>query len=966
MSRWFQFLIQSVRLALSWAGSFVLWTLWLGLCILLAFQIYIVSANELALPDFVLRRLEEKLAESGLRATFSRTSFDPVGRVLLENVAISLPVYAEPVASARAVFIQFNPLMLAIGHVEPLEVRIMGASVAVPAMLSSTGRPVEWVSDLDATLVPGEKAFVIRQLSARVSGVAVSARGTVLLPRRTAAPPANLAAMLTRHFPTAARQALAWSQQVERFENPELQLELAPSESGATSINVTLLARAARLDQPAPVHVTALRANTRVLLLEDVPTTWIEFSAGEVTVGQDVHIHRVHANIYGRLQANALAFDMREIALTADAVTAAGIPVSDISAQLFPRPYPFFEVAVAANVFDQPLSVRGYTDTLAGTANLRLQGDLSPRILDALSERLGVRVQRFFDFERLTIDRGEVRFAEKWAFEKLLASVRVDGINAYGVRMTDGVAAVELDPERFYAPEAFARVGDNFARGSYEQIFSTLEFRFLLAGQLRPLAISPWFREWWPNFFKQLEFPTAPPVANVDVRGFWTQGYRTSVFVQADALKPVIRGAEFDRVRTRIFVRPGFFDGLEVLGFRPEGDVRGRFTHVINQETSAWRSFDLALDSSVDLAVARQIVGPMLNPVLEPFQLSATPSLDLVGRFTGPDAPEGLQRNVTVAARTTGPFRFFEFPLQDVSFRATLKDDDITVEDIEAVFAGGTAAGRAQVTGLSKERQLGFDVHVRDASLGQAAATLQAFLALRKGQPAPAEGKFVQEKANVRLDLAASAEGRYNDPFSFRGAGNATLQGAELGEVSLLGALSELLSFTTLTFNSAQANLRIDGAKLTFSEVKLQGTDAAIDARGTYALDRQELDFNAKLFPFQESENLFKSVVGAVLSPLSNVFEVKLSGSLEKPEWALLLGPTNFLRSLASDGPEARESVPSELPQAGPLASPINPAAANSAGDTPPDPPADAPAKPTAEPANDATVRFDLNPAAVP
>ena len=82
---------------------------------------------------------------------------------------------------------------------------------------------------------------------------------------------------------------------------------------------------------------------------------------------------------------------------------------------------------------------------------------------------------------------------------------------------------------------------------------------------------------------------------------------------------------------------------------------------------------------------------------------------------------------------------------------------------------------------------------------------------------------------------------------------------------------------------------------------------SAIDAHGDYALDRKELDFKAKLFPFQESGNLIKTVVGAVLTPISNVFEVKLTGSLEKPEWAFVIGPTNFLRSLA---PENAEPAP--------------------------------------------------------
>lgn len=903
MKRWFQLGGQAARLVGSWIGSFILWTLWLALSVLLAFQLYIASAQELSLPDFVLRRLEDKLAESGLRATFSRTSFDPGGRILVENARLWLPAYAEPVFTARAIFVQVNPLMLVLGQVDPVDVKIMDAAVVVPAMLSNTGQSIELVRDIEATLQPNDKSFTLRQLSARVAGVALSARGTILLPRSTTTTPMdNLGDALARTFPLVARQALRWSEYVSLFDRPEIQLELTPSESGATSINVILLARAARLEKPTAIQATQIRATTRVLLLADTPTTWIEVSAASLKIG-DARIDQVQGSVYGRLQPDGFQFDMREIAVTAAAVTAAGFPVTAISAQLFPRPYPQFDVVASANLFGAPLGILGRTDPLAGWAFVNFSGDLSPRIMGALSERLRTDVRRFFDFESLAIDQAYARIGEKWQFEKLEAKVRVQGVNAYGVRMTDGVATVELDPRRFYSPAAFARIGDNFARGSYEQNLDTLEYRFLLAGRLRPLEISTWFREWWPNFFQQLEFPTAPPNASVDVRGFWKEGHRTSVFVQADAPKPIIRGADFERVRTRLFIRPGFFDGLEVTGSRPEGVLRGRFTYIIDPETDAWRSVDLAFDSTVDLSVPSRIVGPLLASILTPFEVTGVPTLKFLARFTGPGATEGKHQQMRIHAVTRDAFRFYKFPLQHVSFQATVADDDITIEEVEAMFAGGVVGGRARLTGLGEQRRLGFDVQLRDASLGQTSAVLQGFFAEQKGQPAPAPGKFMQEKANVRLDFAASAEGRFDDLHSFRGSGNATLQGAEIGEVPLLGALSEVVPFTTLRFNKAQANLKIEGSKLVFPEVKLLGTDSAIDATGTYSLERRELDFNAKILPFQESENLIKTVVSAVLSPLSAAFEVKLSGTLENPKWALLRGPTNLLRSLGPDEP---------------------------------------------------------------
>ncbi len=165
----------------------------------------------------------------------------------------------------------------------------------------------------------------------------------------------------------------------------------------------------------------------------------------------------------------------------------------------------------------------------------------------------------------------------------------------------------------------------------------------------------------------------------------------------------------------------------------------------------------------------------------------------------------------------------------------------------------------------------------------------------------------------MKLDFAASAEGFYDDPFSFRGDGNVALHGAEIGEVPLLGTLSELLKFTALRFTEARGNFKIEGTKVVFPKVELRGANSTIDAHGDYALDKRTLDFNAKIFPFQESESLLKSVVGAVLTPLSNAFEVRLTGSLEKPEWAFVMGPTNFLRALAEGGEaHAKPAAPSD------------------------------------------------------
>ena len=917
MKAWFKVLWGGTRTLVGSFFSFLLWLLWFALAAALVVQLYIATAHELSVPEFLLRRAESRLADYGLSATFGRTRFDPTGNVLLEDARVFLPGYSEPVLTVRSAFVRLNPLMLVVGQVEPRDIRLTGATLFVPAMVSRTARAEEFVRGLDATIEPGKSQLTLHQLTARIAGVAVAARGTMMLPRRAEKPAsAALATFLSEQFPLLCRRAMALTDELARLEEPVLTIELTPSESGAIAMHVTATARAAKLEQPLAASAKNIRASTRLLLFGETPPTHIDVSVEELQLPNATVARDVQAHIAGRFAPGSGQFDLREVRATASAVESAGVVAHAISAQVFPGPLPRIEAKIVARILESRLGLQGSADFATRAAVVRFEGGISPTVLDRLSEHFRVNVRKFYDFDSLTVERGEVRFGADWKFEKLTANVRIPRMNSYGVIMEDGRAALELDPKRFYSPSAFARVGENYARGTYEHEFGTHRYRFLLEGRLRPLAISPWFRDWWTGFFEQLDFAAAPPEASVDVQGFWREGRRTSVFVFADVAKPVIRNMSFDRVRTRLFIRPAFYDALEILATHGAGAARGRFLFSAEPATHTWHTLDFALDSNLDLAVAAKLLGPAGEKSLAPFQLETPPTLKLSGTFTGPAAPGGEREKLRVEARTQGAFRFHDFPLQDVSFIATLDGEEVLIEDIEAMFGGGAAGGRARVWGAGATKRLGFDYALRDAELGQVAGALSEFFAAKQGKSAAAPGKFLREKANVRLDFAASAEGAYHDPLSYRGDGSAVLRGAEIGEVHLLGALSELLKFTSLRFNEARGNFKIEGAKLVFPAVTLRGANSAVDAHGSYSLDRRELDFNAKIFPFQESENLLKSVVGVVLTPLSNALEVKLSGTIEKPEWAFVRGPTNLLRNLApGTEPKAEGANPGPLPE---------------------------------------------------
>ncbi|MBK8856444.1 MAG: hypothetical protein IPN11_01780 [Opitutaceae bacterium] len=283
--------------------------------------------------------------------------------------------------------------------------------------------------------------------------------------------------------------------------------------------------------------------------------------------------------------------------------------------------------------------------------------------------------------------------------------------------------------------------------------------------------------------------------------------------------------------------------------------------------------------------------------------------------------PRASTARSTSPGRGTGTFTIFDFPLQHLEFGAEIRDDDLRISPVEAAFAGGTVAGSVRLSGPADRRKLGFALSLREGSLRDAATILESFSARRRGVAPAANSEYIEGTAQVRIGLDLTAEGDADNPLSLVGTGHADLSGQGLGRIRLLGLLSELLNFTALRFDTLRTDFTLDRNTLAFPHVNITGPDAAMSARGSYLLDRKELDFNARIFPFQESSFILKSVVGLVLTPLSGVLEVKLTGRLDKPEWAFVIGPTNFLRSLFA-------TPAKELPPVPNLFSPTPPAPA--------------------------------------
>ncbi|MEO0055812.1 MAG: hypothetical protein RLZZ50_1759, partial [Verrucomicrobiota bacterium] len=474
------------------------------------------------------------------------------------------------------------------------------------------------------------------------------------------------------------------------------------------------------------------------------------------------------------------------------------------------------------------------------------------------------------------------------------------------------VLIYEPDAKRFRAEDLLLVQADSLALGRYEMNTETFDYRFILGGRLRPMAIEGWFSDWWDNFWANFHFGARPADAEVDIQGKWSDPNLTTVFVQAASGPMRLRGLELDSLAMRVQVAVSAFD---ILGFRATRGAHvadGRFHRLLDARHEHWTAlgFDVRSDfpSSALPAIFPQ-EGPEL---IKPFCLTSAPRVRLVGEAFGPGSATPGRENYDLDLEMDSPLRYSGFPLDRLSLRLERRDATLRLRDIRAGFASGLAQGEATIDGPAADRRLSFDLKLRDADLDLAQTRWREFQDFRKTlasaslAPPPASSAGATKGAKPlggRIGLALKATGPLERPFEYAGSGSASITGADLASIRLLGPLSRLLGeigvgFTTITLTEADARLSLERDRLRFETLRLKGPSAVVEASGVFALQADTLDFKAKVRPFDQRDGILGSTAGLVFAPLSSALEVELGGKLDAPAWTFAYGPKKLFRRI--------------------------------------------------------------------
>ncbi len=915
------------------------WLLWIALAASLVLLATIWFQRELTVPDFLLRRLEQKLEFARLSARFGRTAFDPRGNLVLQDVRLYGAGIDEPLGRAAAIRLHLDFWAVTAGDFDVHRIEIIDARLDCPATVSPSGVSEAVVGDLNATVLRDRERWEIPDAAFRAGTVLVTAAIRWSQPPRAAGAPRQLPPDLLRHYIGLARKAADALRHTAPLEDARLRLDLAAHPGSPPRIHADVSVAGAEIALPGPAG--SIRAENLRLTAETVwrpggldPTT-VTITAARARGPQGIELENPWLRSAGRLSFQPLHWSGGPVTFSAGAIRREGDAITHPRATVWFDSWPALRAELAAlGRGHSPIDLRVEVDGTAKTATIDVDAQFAPDLLNDAAARAAVwrrsRILAQLAFHEPATLSGHVDFGPGWSFREARAVARLGASVAYGVDLARTDAEIRIGPDQLLVePLVFVRP-DIRVRGSYGMDLKTRDYRFLIQGHFFPAAIDPWFSGWWTRLWSDFQFGARPPEADLDILGRWGAPELSVVYGDADIAPVTLRGVPLDRLRATFFIRPEHYDIMAFDARRGALGARGGFTRHDDSETKTPRWIDFVFHSTLPLQEGARLFGPEGARTVEPFVFAQPPTVDAAGRMEWTDS--GLREKIHVSASAPGVFRFHEFPVDNARFSFDLLDRDIHVRSIEAQIAGGPLTGSATVTGPETRRRLAFSGRLAGANL---AGTVGTWLDYRtrtapSGTP-PLPDSASRLGADGRLDLTLEAEGPLEDLYSLQGHGGASVRGAELAEIEMFGALSRalrgtLLGFTSFQFSDADAKFVLNGEHLDFSTLKMTGPSAAIHGKGRYTMPTSGLAFNVALFPFRESSFPVFTMLGTMLTPLSHAFEIRLGGTLAKPEWSFAAGaadPYSLPAGTALPPPPAPPAAPPP-PEAAPGARPAD------------------------------------------
>ena len=354
------------------------------------------------------------------------------------------------------------------------------------------------------------------------------------------------------------------------------------------------------------------------------------------------------------------------------------------------------------------------------------------------------------------------------------------------------------------------------------------------------------------------------------------------------------------QVDIRVFVRDTFQNARIVVGPIDANLADGRSMNgtIVYENTNDIGYVDFDVRSATSLSNALAVAGVMNDGTLDCLSIASYPLITLKGRLAVDPAHAVSNRLDGTLAFDRGTF--FSIPLRNAYTAFRVRGTDVEFADARASAPhGGTITGHARLS-IPEFKQDNATFSVDIASDGVALTDLADIFDFEIGD----------RHGNIVGNVSLSGPLQTNIASRVNGKGHIECRNGRLAQMRIFAGLTDFLAehvpgiASFVNQSRGSMDFTITNGIFRTGNIRIEGGFFSIQAAGAYDIPGDKLDFTAKV-TLTKNDGFFAKLATPITWPFSNLskmlFDFKIFGTLEKPEWKYNSRLRDGLKQLKGD-----------------------------------------------------------------
>lgn len=853
--------------------------------------------GHLPLPtEWMNQRLLRQLPE-GISGEAAAYRLYADGSLQVESLALRVAPHELPVVTAEQ--LNLKAAMTISGPLKLKSLSLSGGRFYIPAVYAPDGIRGPLLEGIAARLHPGAEGLTIDSFAATFGNLSI--RGSAQLPilQNASAGHVDARAFLPQLF-SAIQPVLRETPLLQHLSAPALHLAIQSGKDGQIT---------------ATGRLTGQELNYRGIVAEDLAlSTTLNFTDGKwdavsATLIEAATVSSEQPPMRGKglralLQPGEWAALTRgewpELQVAADSLTIAErewqLPQLDLSLQALPT----IHFSGTTGGLNGALELSGRIDLDARSGELSARGQvelpelMAPGPNSALPELI---------FDRMPYCTLAITLGEDFALQTADVRAQLDSFSVNGIGFDHLQARGSYRQGQISFPEIYLSRAWQWLDLGLHYDLSSRDYRVRLIGSAKPDDYNAILPRWWAAIFKDFDFESVSDAhGDFIVYGNTAERAAKLFFGKAHAGTLEYRGVRIEEGSLFVRGRGPYAEIFKMDLQQPDGWTRGsiRFCSRLD-DVPGPLSIHLDLQTRMRIDEAKQLFDDEIAALLNDFEAAYPVEATLRGAIFN-DAYPGFAPYsfVDIQTNSARPLRFKGIALDDLRFDLFGRNDVTHLRNLQSGFAGGRINAAADLTRDEEDRpRIRLQGHLHAADPSQIEDFLQ-MLSDRKDDDTIAQERAGQGR---RFDAELHAQGPVEDLYAFSGFGHFRLENETLGQIQLFGPISTLLQrarigYTSFRLDTMEGSFAIEGERLQFNDLRIDGPQTRMDATGVFGLLDQSLDVRVSVYLFGNAGNPdspLRQLQQWVSQPLPNLLEFQLSGTLEEQRWRSLYDPRNLL-----------------------------------------------------------------------